>query len=127
MSSELEHLLELNCEERYDYFLDAVIEEKEIWIVVNNNNEFLKIFAEEEGFEYLPAWPSEELARHYSARDSELQTKSISLPEFLKKWVPGLKQDELEIGVFPGSDGTVWLTSSEELKADLQDALSNQY
>lgn len=124
-SSDLEELFELSCEERYDYFLDTVLEEKEIWILVNKNSEFLKIYAEEDDFEYLPVWPSSELAARYTEGSTELSPKAITLPEFLRKWVPGLTKDRLEIGVFPSDDGTVWIASADELKKDIQDELSS--
>jgi len=126
MSNEdLKSLVSLECEDRYDYCLSKVIEEKEFWILVNEEKQFLKIFVEEEGYEYLPIWPSSELALDYCNDSSALQPKSISLPEFFKKWVPGLNKDNLEIGVFPGSDTTVWITEPSELMKDLQDELSN--
>jgi len=124
-NDELKSLVSLDCEERYDYCLSQVIEEKEFWILVNEDRQFLKIFVEEEGYEYLPIWPSSELAIDYCQDSKELQPKSISLPEFFKKWVPGLKKDNLEIGVFPGSDTTVWITEPSELMNELQDELSN--
>lgn len=39
----LASILEMDGEERYDYFLDAVVEERELWILVNGDNQFLKI------------------------------------------------------------------------------------
>ena len=124
-NSDVKSLVSLNCEDRYDYCLSQVVEEKEFWILVNDDKQFLKIFVEEEGYEYLPIWPSSELAVDYCKDSNELQPKCISLPEFFKKWVPGLKKDSLEIGVFPGSDTTVWITEPSELMSDLQDELSN--
>jgi len=121
---QLESILGLSCEERYDYFLSKVGEEKEIWILVNADNQFLKIYADDD-FEYLPLWPQAELATNYCNNSKDLSAKSISLPEFLEKWVPGLKKDRLEIGIFPGSDGELWITGAEDLKKDLQEELSN--
>lgn len=115
----------LTSEERYDFFLDHVLEEKELWILVNENNEFLKIYAEDEEFEYLPVWPTSELAQDYASEDSSITAMGISLVEFLKKWVVGLTKDQLEVGVFPTSDGSVWMLSAEELKNDIQTELSN--
>ena len=45
----LTQYLEMDGEERYDYFLDAVAEEREVWILVNADNHFLKIVSEEDG------------------------------------------------------------------------------
>jgi len=122
---QLESILDLSCEERYDYFLSQVGEDKEIWILVNGDNQFLKILAEDDGFEYLPVWPQSAFAVEYSKNSRELLPKSISLPEFLEKWVPGLKKDGLEIGVFPGSDKNLWVMDPSELKNEIQDELSN--
>jgi len=120
----LESILGLSCEERYDYFLSKVSEEKEVWILVNEDRQFLKIYAEDEKFEYLPVWPESDFAIEYSKDAKELSPKSISLPELFKKWVPGLKKSGLEIGVFPGLDADVWITEPSELQSDLQDELS---
>jgi hypothetical protein len=125
MSSEqLNSVLELSGEERYDYFLSEVLEEREIWILINSGNRFLSIVSEDDGVAYLPVWPSKEFAVEYAQGSDDLTPKSISLPDFFKKWVPGLSKDGLEVGVFPGTDKTLWITEPDELKKDLQDELS---
>ena len=123
--NELKSILELDCEDRYDYFLSVVGEEKEIWILINSDKQFLKIYAEDDGFEYLPVWPSLEFATEYCKNAEGLEPKGISLPEFFEKWVPGLAKDTIEIGVLPGLDADVWVTPPSELKHDLQEELSN--
>ena len=53
----LTSVLESDGEARYDYFLSQVGEEREIWILVNAENRFLKIVSEDGDVEYLPVWP----------------------------------------------------------------------
>ncbi|WP_228152561.1 MULTISPECIES: DUF2750 domain-containing protein [Marinobacter] len=118
------HALAMDGEERYDYFLDAVIEEREVWILVNADNRFLKIVSDEDRVAYLPVWPGEQFAIEYAKGTDELAPKAISLPDFFNKWVPGLTRDGLEVGVFPGAESEVWITAPEELKRDLQEGLS---
>ncbi|GLQ32725.1 DUF2750 domain-containing protein [Litoribrevibacter albus] len=119
---------QLDCESRYDYFLTVVGEEREIWILINDDNQFLKIFSEEEDFEYLPVWPTSDLAKDYlEASGENLTPKSISLPEFLNRWVSGLQNDGLEVGVFPGADKSVWIIEPSELKSDIQDELADAW
>lgn len=118
-----ESVTTLSCEERYDYFLTEVGEGREIWVLVNAEQHFLKIYAEEYQLEYVPVWPNAGLASEYGD-GAALRPLGISLPEFFKKWVPGLKRDGLEVGVIPGKDGTLWITEVEELVKDLQDELS---
>ena len=63
----LASILDMDGEERYDYFLDAVVEVRELWILVNGDNQFLKIVSEEDGVGYLPVWPAEGFAADYAA------------------------------------------------------------
>lgn len=123
-NSELAETLALDGEERYDLFLSQVAEEREVWILVNADNRFLKIASEDDGVEYLPVWPASDFAVDYANGTDGLVPLSISLPDFFRKWVPGLTKDGLEVGVFPGLDKTLWITEPEELKRDLQDAMS---
>lgn len=126
MSNEdLSEILGLTTEDRYEYFLDVVGEEREIWILINNQEHFLKLHSDEEGgFEYLPVWPSTEFAAAYAADDADLKPKGIPLPQFLKRWLPGLDKDGIEVGVFPGRDKSVWITEPTDLEQDLRDELS---
>lgn len=117
-------VLEADGEERYDYFLTQVAEEREIWILVNAENRFLKIAAED-NVEYVPVWPDSGFAAGYAKGSDGLVPKSLSLPDFFRKWVPGLTRDGLDVGVFPGHDSTLWITGPEELKRDLQDAMAD--
>lgn len=124
-NAELNQILELSGEERFDYFLSQVMEARELWILVNADNRFLKIEAEDDDLAYLPVWPSADFAIDYARGADDLAPKSLSLPEFFQKWVPGLSKDGLDVGVFPGSDGTLWITGPAELKQDLQDEVYN--
>jgi len=120
-------VLSMDGEERYDYFLDAVAEERELWILVNADNQFLKIVSEEDGVGYLPVWPGETFAADYAGSTDALSPKALALPDFFKKWVPGLARDGLEVGVFPGGNGELWITEPVELKRDLQEAMSGLF
>ena len=124
-NANLSDLLNLDGEERYDVFLSLVAEERDIWILVNADNQFLKIASDDEGIEYLPVWPAAAFAEAYAKGEAGLTPKSLSLPDFFRKWVPGLTRDGVEVGVFPGLDKSVWITEAEELKRDLQDAMSD--
>lgn len=123
-SDELARIIEMDGEERYDYFLTQVGEEREIWILVNSESRFLKIASDDGDVEYLPVWPDAVFASAYAEGADDLSPKSVSLPDFFRKWVPGLTNDGLDVGVFPGLDKTVWITGPEELKRDLQDVMS---
>ena len=122
----IDEIEQLDCESRYEVFIELVAEEREIWILVNENNEFLSIHSEDHEGNYLPVWPSSEFAQRYCARSSEILTgKSISVPEFFAKWVSGLEGDGIQVGVFPISGLDVWILEPSELKGDLQEEFSS--
>ncbi|SDJ62657.1 DUF2750 domain-containing protein [Microbulbifer yueqingensis] len=124
-NEELEAIFGLDTEDRYDYFLDTVGEEREVWILVNNEDHFLKLHSDEHGgFEYLPVWPTADFASAYAGDDADLSPRGIALPQFLKKWLKGLEKDGIEVGVFPGPDKSVWLMEPAELERDLREELS---
>lgn len=111
----------LSSEDRYDYFLTLVAEEREVWILVNDDEEFLKLFSDELNLEALLVWPSEPLAQDYAAGAGEaLKPKSIALPLFLMKWIAGLEQDRLWVNVYPDAGDDAWLMEPQSLKGDLQ-------
>lgn len=121
-----EDIEKMDCESRYEIFLTMVSDEREVWVLINSNNEFLKIHAEDEDIEYLPVWPHADFAATYlQGSDEALTAKNITVPEFFSKWIPGLDGDGLKVGVFPIKDGDVWILDPHELKSDLQDEFSN--
>jgi hypothetical protein len=126
-ANQLNDITSLECGERFDYFMNEVCEKKEIWILVNPEEKFLKIFSEDENFDYLPVWSNADVAKAYT-KDSpdSLVPKVIPLPEFFKKWVTGLSKDGLNVGVFPTkSDMTVWIMDPTELKEEISDELAS--
>ncbi len=121
-----EDVLKMDCEDRYEIFLGMVAEEREIWILLNDDNQFLKIFDEDNGIEFLPVWPHSDFALSYcNSSDQKLSPKCISVPTFFAKWVSGLENDGLKVGVFPNAGPDVWIMEPSEVKSDLQDEFSN--
>ena len=121
-----EEIEKLDCEGRYDIFLSMVAQERDVWVLINEKNEFLKIHSEDHNIEYLPIWPHSDFTQHHIKSSSEkLTPKCVTVPAFFTKWVPGLEGDGLKVCVFPNSDAEVWIMEPSELKSDLQEEFSN--
>ena len=121
-----EEIVKLSCEERYEIFLGMVAEERDIWILINSEKQFLKIYSQDNEIEFLPIWPHSDFAQTYGKSSTEkLTPKCLTVPEFFSKWVPGLEGDELKVGVFPNSGSDVWIMEPSELKSDLQEEFSD--
>lgn len=123
----IEQVLELDSEERYEFFLECVAETRDIWILVSNDQQFLKIHLEEDDLEYLPVWPSTEMAQLYcNGLQEKLKPMSITVPTFFSKWVAGLQGDDIKVGTIPKEGADVWVVEPSELKADLQEAFARE-
>lgn len=121
-----EEIKKLDCESRYEMFLAMVAKERDIWVLINEKKEFLKIYSEDHNIEYLPIWPHSDFTQYHSKSSSEkLSPKCVSVPEFFAKWVSGLEGDDVKVGVFPSSGTDVWIMEPAEFKSDLQDEFSN--
>ena len=125
--SDDEQIDTFDCEYRYDLLLSQVVDKRELWILIDDNDCFLNIHAKEEGLHYLPVWPSEDNAQEYSSQSDQKLTPSVlSLPEFLTKWVAGLSKDKLMVGVFPIYQEDVWIDEAESIKSEIQTILADQ-
>lgn len=123
----IEDVLALDSEERYEFFLSLVAETRDIWILVSVDQHFLKIHLEEDDLEYLPVWPSTELAQHYcDGLQDKLKPMSITVPTFFSKWISGLEGDEIKVGTIPKEGADVWVVEPSELKIDLQEMFARE-
>ncbi len=122
----VDEILALDGEQRFDVFLNIVAEERELWVLVNEYGEFLKIYSDEHGFEYMPVWPHTDFTiEQVSDSTGKLSPMSITVPVFFSKWVTGLEKDKIQVGVFPGTGDDVCIMTASEVKSELQDAFSN--
>ncbi len=128
MTYTLDDVKELSGEDRYDYFLTVAAEQRELWILINDEQEFLKLYSDELRLETLLVWPSADLATQYAQSASEaLSAKSIALPQFFMKWVAGLEADNLQVNVFPNDSDDAWIMTAKELKSELQDVINSAF
>lgn len=82
-SNEQNQVMEMDGEERYDYFLSQVAEDREIWILVNNDSRFLKIASDDGDVEYLPVWPTAAFASEYAKRRRRADASKHFIARFL--------------------------------------------
>lgn len=116
----------LTCAERFTYCLDKIADWGELWILVNDDEHFLKLISEESQQEYVPIWPHAKLAEHYAIdSDTPLSAKKISLETFFERWIPGLAEDGYSVSVFPGAEDAAWIMEIEDFQEELELVLSN--
>ena len=86
-------------QKRLKYLLEAVIENREIWILVDEHG-CMMLNTEDE--DCLPVWPNKEFAQGWITDDwKECKAEAIVLNTWQSRWTLGLEEDELAIVVFP--------------------------
>jgi hypothetical protein len=90
-------------QERYEYLLNAITKNEEIWLLQARPGLFA-MFEDGGGQEYIPVWPTEDLANSYSEGDwKDYQSEPMGLAE-LYEWCVELKEDNVLIAAFPNND-----------------------
>ncbi|KKO47917.1 phage-shock protein [Arsukibacterium sp. MJ3] len=120
---ELGRILALDAEQRYDYFIQAVADLAEIWILTDEEG-FVLVSAEDD--RCIPVWPHAELAEQWIEGEWQHCTaKAIDIKTWLEKWTSGLNGDELAIAVLPDADGPGVVVMPDELAETLLDEMSD--
>lgn len=122
-TEELSRIVALDAEQRYDYFIQAVADLEEIWILTDEEG-FVLVSAEEE--RCIPVWPHAELAEQWIEGEWQHCTaKAIDVKTWLDKWTSGLIGDDLAIAVLPDADGPGVVVMPDELAETLIDEMSD--
>lgn len=122
-AAELARITALDAEQRYDYFIQAVADLQQIWILTDDEG-FVLVSAEDE--RCIPVWPHAELAKQWIEGEWEnCQAQAVDLDTWLNKWTEGLNGDELSIAVLPDADGPGVVVAPDELAETLVNELSD--
>ncbi len=123
-AEELKRITALDAEQRYEYFIQAVADTGEIWILTDDDG-FVLVSAEDE--RCIPVWPHAELAEQWIEGDwAECQAQAVDMDTWLDKWTAGLNSDELSIAVVPDTDGPGVVVTPEELSEALLTATQDE-
>ena len=120
---QIENLGALSSKDRYEHFLSKVCDWEELWILENEEGHFLIVCPDPEN-EYIPVWPHSEYAKLFGEDYPSCKPEKLDLSAFIEKWLPGLANDEIKVGVLPNLETTVWIINPLELKAELEAELS---
>ncbi|WP_337841028.1 DUF2750 domain-containing protein [Rheinheimera sp.] len=119
-ADDLNKLAELDAEQRYDYFVNAVADTEQIWILVDEEG-FVLVDADDE--RCIPVWPHAELAEQWINGDwAQCQAQAVDVAVWLDKWTAGLNGDELAIAVFPHAQQPGVVIGPEEFAETLIEA-----
>lgn len=107
MSGMSHPLLSVSAQQRLNETLKAIKEHETLWILTDEHGCVMLTADDEDG---IPVWPDAGIASLWATDDwSHCEPLQISLADWFKKWVPGMKEDELLVMVcpVPGEEGEV--------------------
>lgn len=97
-----------NIDARLNYLRAQIKESEQIWILTDEHG---AVMLNTEDEDCVPVWPNREFAETWINEEwVECTPRCIDVSEWIAKWTPGLRQDELAIVAFPvpGEDGLVF-------------------
>jgi hypothetical protein len=112
---ELRDTIAKTPEQRYAYFVDKCVETGQVWTV--GAGEELIVLATEDEEPFVVAFPHPQFAEDwFSATDlDDVDLVAVHTDDWAKEILPGLHDAEIDILVFPTSEGTGSLTDAQEL------------
>ena len=122
MNKEMEEVLNLDNEKKYEYFINKIADFEEVWSL--KDEEGWASLGDDDKV-YFPVWAKKEYADLCVSEEWQgYESASIYLPDFCEKWLPGLKKDEIRITVMwhkgKGID-VDWDELLEDIEAELEE------
>jgi hypothetical protein len=117
MSHTNEQIMQMSSDKRYQYLLETIKKQKEIWILTDDDG---CVMLNSDDEDCVPIWPSQSLAEYWATNDwSHCKATSVSVDHWQKKWTDGLIDDEINIAIFPNPNEMGLVLYPSEFAEDL--------
>lgn len=121
---QLAHVFSLDSHERYDHCVATICEFGELWFLEDKEEDILILQADDK-VGYIPIWPYPEYAAEFAKQKYQDYTPlKVSLNHFIKAWLSILNEDGIKVGILPNLNANVWTMAPLDLKAELEEILS---
>ena len=116
---QVEEILSKRPESRYKYFIRTVVQEEEVWGLMDEEG-WLMLEDDEDGTDVLPAFPNVEFAEMFQQKGGyeDFTVEALDLYEFIE-WFDDLTDEKIKIGVFPTPEFQCAVLTPERVKEDL--------
>lgn len=120
---QLKAVLALDTQARSTHCIGRIGDWEELWGVRNDEGWLVPCAPDE--IQYFPIWPHPDYAQMTADdRFPGNVPERIALDDFMTKWLPGLKDDGVKVGVFPNMEWTMWIMEPDDLLASLEDEIA---
>lgn len=123
---EIASVLALDGGRRYGYLLHKVADQEEIWSLATSGGWALAAL-DDSPDQGVPVWPHMEYARLCANGEWDgFEPRTISLGDWMTKWLPGMKRDGRKAIAFPTPTNVGVAVAPDRFLADLKAEL-DQY
>ena len=120
---QFESVLDLSSADRRSHFVGKVADWEELGGVRTEEGWLVPITPE--NLEYFPVWPHPEYAQKITDEHFPGHSATrISIDEFLSKWLPTFKTDNVKVAVFPNKEWVFWVMEPEDLQQCLEEEMA---
>lgn len=121
-NNEYNALMKSNAKNRYKYFIKKVADFEEVWGLYNKG---WATTIDSNGQILIPFWPKKEFAEACALDDwKSYVATSIELDDFINKWLPGMKEDDILPSIFWNNNDSV-VVKVDVIISDLENELEN--
>jgi len=115
---QIQTIQQYDAQKRYEYLIKEVLQNKEIWLLVDEHG---CVMLNSEDEDCVPVWPNEEFALSWATEEwSHCKAESISLEKWHNRWTHGLEDDELALVIFPDQNSEGLIFFPDEFDYELQ-------
>jgi len=119
----LTELETLDTQARYDYLIEQIVKNQQVWILVGSSG---SVLLNNEGDDCVPVWPHQQSAEAWIKEEwADCKAQSISLADWQKRWTPGLQEDKYSVAAFPNLQEVSLVIGADEFDQDLLEAESS--
>ena len=108
----------MNNTEVYKSIIEQIKLNKKVWLLQAMEGAYA-MFEDNNGQEYIPVWPNEEMASKYIVDDwSGYKSETMPFYEFIN-WLVELNDDNVKIAISDGNDNMIIPIEAIKFKNDL--------
>lgn len=121
-NKELEAVIKLSAQKRYEYFIKKIVDFEELWGLYDDG---WAMTSDDNKNMMIPFWPKKEYADFCAIGEWRGYTsESIDLYEFINKWLPDMKVDNIKPSIFFNNENSA-VIEVEKLIGDIEEELEN--
>lgn len=97
INKEIENVLKLNNEKKYEYFIKKIADYEEVWALKDDDG--WATLGDEDNV-FFPVWAKKDYS-NLCVKEEWIgyTSQKISIQEFVENWIPGLKRDNIRITI----------------------------